>query len=69
MIVPVKKAELYILKDQYEELLKIIQKNEFLMVDDKNQQTNIDVSDLDDLLVRVKRTIEYLESFREKRKF
>lgn len=69
MIIPVKKAELFVLKDQLDDLLKVIQAHELLMIDENEQANKVDVSELEELLTRVNRTINYLKSLREKRKF
>lgn len=69
MIVDVKKVNLFILEDQVEDLLKLLQKKAFLMpVANKDAQVE-DLSHYDELLVRVNRTIKYLEGLRLKRKF
>ncbi len=69
MIVDVKKINLFILKEQKEDLLKLLQIHELLMPLDNKEALKADVSDLDELLVRVNRTIKYLESIRLKRTF
>lgn len=70
MKVSVKKINLYVLKNEYEELLKLLQRNEFMMIEsNKNSNKTIDVSYYDELIARVNQTIKYLETFRLKRKF
>ena len=70
MKVAVKKVNLYVTKNQYEELMKILQMNQFMMIEgNDNSSKTEDVSKDEELIFRIGQTIMYLEGFREKRKF
>lgn len=70
MKVAVKKVNLYVTKNQYEELMKILQMNQFMMIEgNDNSSKTEDVSKDEELIFRIGQTIKYLEGFREKRKF
>src|SRR5690554_381922 len=70
MKVSVKKINLYVLEKEHEELLKLLQRNSFIMPEEtENSKKKEDNSYYDELIARVNQTIKYLEGFREKRKF
>lgn len=70
MKIAVNKINLYVQEKQKEEVFKLLQRNELMMIEESNSsKKETDLGRYDELIIRVNHVIEYLEGFREKRKF
>ncbi len=69
MIVPVKKAKLFVFNDDKDTALKIIQKKSLMMMTHSDNTIVEDVSYEDDILLRTSRVIKYLEGVKGKKGF
>ena len=69
MIVPIKKAKLFVFNEDKDKALKIIQKKALMMTNSVENAKVEDVSFEDDVLVRTEKAIKYLEVVKGKKGF
>lgn len=70
MIVPMKKAQIVVLKEDREKLLENLQKNEVLMlISSGEKELSVDLSYEDETLKKAEESLEIIKKFREKPKF
>ncbi len=69
MIVPVKKVQLFVVEEEKEQLLKLIQKHNLIMTIDGENTIKEDIAYEDAMLLRVNSAIKYLQNIREKKPF
>ena len=69
MIVPVKRARIFLLEEDLKSVLKLIQKKGIMMITKSNDSHVLAVNEEEDTLIRIESAIKHLESFKTKKNF
>lgn len=69
MIIPVKRARVFLLERDLKDVLKLIQKKRIMMITKSSDSHILDVKEEDDALLKIESAIKHLESFRTKKSF
>ncbi|MGI6359958.1 MAG: V-type ATP synthase subunit I [Acholeplasmatales bacterium] len=69
MIIPVKRARVFLLESDLKEVLKLIQKKALMMITKSGDSQVLDVKEEEDALLKIESAIKHLKSFKVKKNF